>query len=412
MMERKKILVLSYEYFPMENANTKIIRNLCRRLGDRYKLDLVTLKTAGTEDREEDGTVRVLRVPEYSFHREKRTGPLTPGILARMAAEKVLAKLTHDETRMVEWLYEHGIRKAADISGYDAVVSFSAPFPAHGCASRIARETGTPWIAVCFDPYFSNRIFGDEGREVRRKREEAVFAPAAKVLMTYPTDRDYLRAGVAFSDRILGMEMPGIAPQETKAPAAGTESGAVCRCCFFGMLYREIRDPRPAIALFSEAGNGIEMRFAGVISGAEKEEYFPEGCACRHMGSLAGEALEKEYAGADVLVNIGNAVDNQMPSKIFEYISTGKPIINIYKSKDCPTLKYLERYPAALNIFEGDIGTGLADCAEQVRQFCREQKGKRVPAETIGKLYAENTFDHFAETMCRVIDGVLPGAEE
>ena len=408
MMERKKLLVLSYEYFPMENANTKIIRNLCRRLGDRYKLDLVTLKTAGTKDREEDGAVRILRVPEYSFHREKCTGPVTPGILARMAAEKVLAKLTHDETRMVERLYEHGIRKAADISGYDAVVSFSAPFPAHGCASRIAKETGMPWIAVCFDPYFSNRIFSGEGREERKKREEAVFASAAKVLITYPTDRDYLRANVTFRDKILGMEMPGIAPKEAGTPAAA-ESGAACRCCFFGMLYREIRDPRPAIALFTEAGEGIEMRFAGVISGAEKEEYFPEGCPCRHVGSLAGEALEKEYAGADILVNIGNAVDNQMPSKIFEYISTGKPIINIYKSKDCPTLKYLEKYPAALNIFEGDIDTGLADCAERVRTFCREYKGQRVPTETIRELYAENTFDHFAGMLCRVIDGALSG---
>ena len=74
---------------------------------------------------------------------------------------------------------------------------------------------------------------------------------------------------------------------------------------------------------------------------------------------------------------------------------------------DCPTLKYLERYPAALNIFEGDIETGLADCAERVRQFCREQKGQRVPAETIGELYAENTFDHFAGTLCRVIDGEI-----
>ena len=407
-MVRKKLLVLSYEYFPTENANTKIIRNLCLRLGDRYDVDLVTLKTAGTKDREEDGAVRVLRVPEYSFHREKCTGPLTPGILARMVSEKVLAKLTHDETRMVERLYEHGIRKAADVSGYDAMVSFSAPFPAHGCASRIARETGTPWIAVCFDPYFSNRIFGGEGREERKKREEAVFAAALKVLMTYPTDRDYLRAGVAFCDKILGMEMPGIAPKEAEKQAAA-ESGTVCRCCFFGMLYREIRDPQPAIALFSEAGDGIEMRFAGVISGAEKEEYFPEGCACKHVGLLAGEALEKEYAGADILVNIGNAVDNQMPSKIFEYISTGKPIINLYKSKDCPTLKYLEKYPAALNIFEGDIEAGIADCAERVRTFCREYKGQRVPAKKIKELYAENTFDHFSGTLCRVIDGVLSG---
>ena len=116
MMKRKKILVLAYEYLPTENANTKIIRNLCVRMADRYDIDLVTVKTPGTMDREDDGPFRILRVPEYSFHREKCTGPVTPGILARMVTEKVLAKLTHDETRMVERLYGHGIRKAVSIS--------------------------------------------------------------------------------------------------------------------------------------------------------------------------------------------------------------------------------------------------------------------------------------------------------
>ena len=300
MMKRKKILVLAYEYLPTENANTKIIRNLCVRMADRYDIDLVTVKTPGTKDREDDGPFRVLRVPEYSFHREKCTGPVTPGILARMVTEKVLAKLTHDETRMVERLYGHGIRKAVSISGYDAVLSFSAPFPAHGCASRIARKTGTPWTAVCFDPYFDCRIFGPERLEERKKREEAVFSQADRVLITYPTDRDYLRAGVAFRDKILGMEMPGIAPRNQAARETGNGSGA-CRCCFFGMLYREIRDPRPAIALFTEAGTGIEMRFAGVIDGAEKEEYFPVGCALQEQtqylalifGQIPIECVEK-----------------------------------------------------------------------------------------------------------------------
>ena len=410
-MERKKILVLAYEYLPTENANTKIIRELCVRMADRCDIDLVTVKTPGTKDREDEGSFRILRVPEYSFHREKCTGPVTPGILARMTAEKALAKWTHDETRMVERLYEHGIRKAVTVSGYDAVVSFSAPFPAHGCASRIARETGTPWIAVCFDPYFDCRIFSPERLEERKTREEKTFAPAARVLMTYPTDRDYLRAGVAFSSKIMGMEMPGIAPRVQAAQENRNGAGGTVRCCFFGMLYREIRDPRPAIALFTEAGDGIKMRFAGVIDGAEKEVYFPEGCACRHIGRLAGEALEKEYEAADILVNIGNAVDNQMPSKIFEYISTGKPVINIYKSADCPTLKYMEKYPAALNIFEGDIEANLAETAKRVREFCLESRGKRVPAETIRNLYAENTFDHFAGTLGRVIDGALREAK-
>ena len=404
-MTKKKLLVLAYEYYPTENANTRIIRNTCERLADRYEADLVTVRTPGDTDREEDkGKFRVIRVPAYSFHRGKCTGRVTPFVFGRMVTEKIRGKMTHDETRMLERLYEREIRRAVSTVSYDAIISFSAPFLPHGCASRLAGETGIPWTAVCLDPYFSHRIFGPEGLEERKKREETVMENAARVLITYPTDRDYLRAGVAFRDKIRGIEMPGIVPRVQEPAGAGTGSGPV-RCSFFGSMYREIRDPRQAIALFSAAGEGIEARFAGRIVDGTKEEFFPEGCPCRYLGELAGETLAGEYADAEVLVNIGNSVDNQMPSKIFEYISTGKPIINIFKSADCPTLKYLGRYPLVLNIHEAEIRKDPAGCVSRVQAFCREHRGERVPAEETKRLYAANTFEAFTESICRAIEG-------
>ncbi len=403
-MTKKKLLVLAYEYYPTENANTRIIRNTCERLADRYETDLVTVRTPGNPGREDSGKFRVIRVPGYSFHREKCTGPVTLPVLGRMVTEKILGKITHDETRMLERLYEREIRRNVSAAAYDAILSFSAPFLPHGCASRLSRETGVPWMAVCLDPYFSHRIFGPEGLEDRKKREEAVMENAARVLITYPTDRDYLRAGVSFRDKITGIEMPGIMPRTQEPAETGTASGPV-RCSFFGSMYREIRDPRPAIALFSGTGEGIETRFAGKIVDGTKQDFFPEKCSCRYLGELAGEALAKEYAETEVLVNIGNAVDNQMPSKIFEYISTGKPIINIFKTPDCPTLKYLEKYPLALNIGEEEIRENPADCISRVQAFCRAYRGERVPAEETQRLYAANTFEAFAESIYRAMEG-------
>ena len=398
----KKLLVLAYEYFPMENANTRIIRIVCGRLAAWYDIDLVTVRLSGDSPAEEKGSIRVLRVPAYSFHPEKCTGSLTPFVLGKMVTEKILGKVTHEETRMVERLYEQGIRKAVSAADYDAIVSFSAPIPAHGCASRLTRETGVPWIAVCLDPYFSHMVFGPEGLEARKKREEGIMNAAAAVLMTYPTDRHYIRAGVSFKEKIRGLELPGIVIREKDpepAAAAEKDASAAVRCSYIGGLIRGYRDPRPAISLFSEAGDGIEMNFIGPIHDAEETDFFPAGCPCRYLGPKYGETLAKEYEDADVLVNIGNAADNQMPSKIFEYISTGKPIINIYKLPECPTLKYLAKYPLALCISEEEIREDLPGCAARVRAFCLSNRGKRVSAEEIGRLYAENTYEAFTETL-------------
>ena len=395
----KKLLVFAYEYYPAENANTRIVRNTCRMLAESYDIDLVTVKRPGPEEGE---PFRVIRVPEYSFHREKCTGTVTLSVFIRMITEKALGKLTHDETRMLERLYERGIRKAVHAADYDAVLSFSAPFLPHGCASRLVRETGVPWIAVCLDPYFSHRIFGTKRLEERKKREEKVMETASRVVVTYPTDRDYLRAGVAFADKILGAEMPGIVCRKDETETLPAD-GPV-RCGFFGSMYTEIRDPRPTVALFSEAaGEDLSMTFAGSVPDGMEKAFFPEGCNCRYAGVLSGEVLKRQYAETDVLVNIGNAVDNQMPSKIFEYISTGKPVVNIYKSPECPALKYLERYPLALNLFEEDVTKRPEENAEKVRTFCLAHRGERVSQEEILQLFAANTFEAFAEMLDRVI---------
>ena len=414
---KKKLLVLAYEYYPTENANTRIIHNTCEILADQFDIDLVTPEVA--VDHPDQVPVihfRVIRVPSYSFHKEKCTAAPSPATYARMLSEKFLGKLDHDDTRMLERLYEREVRKAVNLKDYDAVVSFSAPILAHGCASRMVRGTDVPWIPVCLDPYFSHRIFGPEGLEERKKREEKYMEPAAKVLVAYPTDRDYLRAKVAFSDKIVSVEMPGV-DAGAQAPAGldhgDAGAGGTCvdrpvspiHCAFFGSMYREIRDPRPAIALFNEVAKDpeIEVRFAGHLEDLSEEELFPKSGKIQYLGKLTGDDLAKNYAETDVLINIGNSVDNQMPSKIFEYISTGKPIINIYKSQECPTLKYLTRYPLALNLSEEDLKTDLLNKAAEVRTFIKTNSARRVPAEEIRKTFEANTFESFAASIASAI---------
>jgi len=411
---KKKLLVLAYEFYPTENANTRIIRNTCEILAGQFDMDLVTVEVPASLGRTSPGTgatgeaaaFNIIRVPSYSFHKEKCTGGLTPFVLARMFCEKAIGKLDHDETRMLERLYEREVRKAVNIKDYDAVVSFSAPILAHGCASRMVRGTNVPWIPVCLDPYFSHRIFGLAGLAERKKREETYMEPAAKVLVAYPTDRDYLRGGVAFSDKMISVEMPGVdyRAQATVTPALGL--GSSLRCGFFGSMYREIRDPRAAISLFNEAAkdSDITVTFAGHLEDLPEAELFPKKSNIRYLGVLKGEDLARNYAETDILINIGNSVDNQMPSKIFEYISTGKPIINIYKSPECPTLKYLTRYPLALNISEKDLAEHLQEKAAEVRAFCKASRDRRVPAEKIRETFKENTFEAFAKKIAQTIE--------
>ena len=74
---------------------------------------------------------------------------------------------------------------------------------------------------------------------------------------------------------------------------------------------------------------------------------------------------------ADVLVSLGNTYDNQMPSKLFGYFATGKPVLHLAVSENDPTLPYLARYPLALVLHpEGRCHAGHRGKAAQLAAQC------------------------------------------
>ncbi|MBQ6946637.1 MAG: glycosyltransferase [Clostridia bacterium] len=95
------------------------------------------------------------------------------------------------------------------------------------------------------------------------------------------------------------------------------------------------------------------------------------------------QSIRNLQQNADFLLNIGNAVDNQLPSKVLEYISTGKPIINIYKTERCPAKALLDRWDA-LNIAENE------DAVEKLYAFVNSNRAK-VSFEILEKIFEEFT---------------------
>ena len=87
---------------------------------------------------------------------------------------------------------------------------------------------------------------------------------------------------------------------------------------------------------------------------------------------------------ADVLVSLGNACDNQLPSKLFGYFGTGKPVLHLAVSKADPALPYLARYPLALVLHQGQ-----ADAADILHRWLGEVCGKQLPFGEVCDLFPE-----------------------
>ena len=225
--------------------------------------------------------------------------------------------------------------------------------------------------------------------------EKDLYENASAVITTPIILKEQIDNEFAYEDdNIMGMEFPLISrpdidinKEKNKAPV----------CMFIGSIYGGIRNPEYTIRLFKPLieRKEIEFHFVGVKKEELSEEFKELDLHCHGFVklSVAMELMKK----ADILVNIGNAVMNQVPSKIFDYISNGKPIVNICKSKECPTLPYLKKYPLALNLFEDE---SLFDSQmDELRCFVKEKYGEKITFTEVEKIYEECTPKYCAKKM-------------
>ena len=99
----------------------------------------------------------------------------------------------------------------------------------------------------------------------------------------------------------------------------------------------------------------------------------------------------------DILLNVGNACTNQMPSKMLELLSTGRPILNFYYNKDSQ-YEMIEKYPLGLN-----VGIDDANVVEKVGDFCNKMKGKQISYDEVKSLYPECVIDEQLNILEKII---------
>ena len=142
------------------------------------------------------------------------------------------------------------------------------------------------------------------------------------------------------------------------------------------------------------AGGGWERFAADAAQLADKM-----GARFVRPGMLSPADADALENSADVLVSLGNAYDNQMPSKLFGYFATGKPVLHLAVSESDPTLPYLARYPLALVLHTGEgVTPGVV---AKLDKWLHDVKGKHLPFAEVAKLYPEFTPEKVAEAFLR-----------
>ena len=98
---------------------------------------------------------------------------------------------------------------------------------------------------------------------------------------------------------------------------------------------------------------------------------------------------------ADVLVNLGNNLESMTPSKVFEYMSAGKPIVSTAPIRKEPSIKYLKRYPAAHILYYDGVDREME--AERMLDFIYKNVRIDIDQEKVRADFYENTPEAFLD---------------
>lgn len=114
---------------------------------------------------------------------------------------------------------------------------------------------------------------------------------------------------------------------------------------------------------------------------------------------ISSNTLNQIYSNADFLLNIGGNNPSMVPSKIFEYMSYGKPIISTYYRDDDASILYLKRYPLSfcLDLRKENYG--------QLNSFLSSNLETHISFDIVSSLFPENTGEAYGLLITKMLKG-------
>lgn len=140
-----------------------------------------------------------------------------------------------------------------------------------------------------------------------------------------------------------------------------TSSPREIHCLYSGTLQRQVRDPELAFTILDEVSKSIPSKLYFDLYGQidwESKCLYEEGHYTFDFvehGWVQEEQLELFLKNTDVLISLGNMENHLIPSKLFKYMATGKPIIHFCLTENDPCISYLKKYGNAYIVDSSDF---------------------------------------------------------
>lgn len=338
-----RFLIISDGYFPLKQPTAKIIERLTNN--DNFSKDeFIIISRHKKQD-----------VIKTSPNVINHIIPNNSSIKGQGFIRGVKAFFYKLINKFLSFFYPNNIYSAKDFykcgqkilkkNKVDVIISVSGPFASQLAGAKLSKQFNIPFYSWYTDPLLFNVYYLKFSEKRLSKLENKWIKKATNVFMPNNYYEKYKNTLSFDKEKFIKVELPCFFNNDELIIINRTNLQNII--IHTGNFFDKFRDPKQLFALLKKMSNTTNYRFLnyGTMDKKLKRLYnnkIPSNV--EFLERIRGETLLRVIGQASLLVIVDNEYGIQIPSKAFEYISTGKPILLIYNNPESPTKKILDNY--------------------------------------------------------------------
>jgi glycosyltransferase involved in cell wall biosynthesis len=418
----KKILVVCDFYYPDATAigvcAHKVAKNLCDRGNEVHVLCFGSKKDRNITEYEgikvHHITKRIEdRLSDYAGSHKNLTGKLARllSILKIRIWQIIWFPFFRMASILVPLRFYSKINKLYEYYSYDMIISTYNPFEGMLAGYWFRKKHPNVLFVLYILDTLSNAgstkwISSALNEKMGWRWEKRIFPHCDTVINLRCHEQHHQKKKYdSFRDKMVFTDIPLFQPEmKTGITKNGLFETDFIHFTYAGRVLSEISNPAGLLMLFEKL----------CIKHNYKLHFFSSG-DCEHIiseyerktdrkimreGLVPHEKIKDILQSSDVLVSIGNSRSEKITSKIFEYISTGKPCLHIQRSEEDTAVPYYQKYPRALIIKESD---SIEENIKKITDFLNKP-GKEINMLELKKHFIENTPEFTGDLVMNLVN--------
>lgn len=388
--ENKHIVLLVGSYYPYYSAVGKCMGNIADELVTRgYRVTVISLRSnQELSEMEVVNNQKIIRIDAGSIQQGKR-------LAQKITRVKNVCKSLASKTGAKQQLVDAYLSALINLTEKpDMLIPTCLPFETVIASVRYVSASNCALIPCLYDYFAENdrlhyfHINMVMKRKANRKLEEEMLDKSSRLLVLSTWEKYIEEVFPQYYGKTCLIEHPLVIPTNNWGEIDYGNTNQV-NIVYTGIVDRKIRNPRRVIDFFLRCEiKDYNLHFYSygnaqtIIEEAARNNSF-----IINHGFVPTEEAHAAIKSGDMLLSIGNSKTKQYPSKIFEYISVGKPIIHFAFSNDDIAIDVLRKYPQSCCVMlsSNDIDSER----DKLRDFILNKDSHTYNYSEVSQIYPE-----------------------